>query len=1045
MTKNDVFDKITAVLMTTPDLRQFLGWDKPAIELVAERLEELHHQNPDTFRRATVVVPTSESGRRLREYMAERAGKPILMPRIILAGQLIPCEGRHAATEMDTLAAWLQVLGSSEVMQGKGAAWLLDVACQMQRVRNQLEQENRSPVWEQAEALDFVQLRLEENPELWKNTLSYERERWENLRTMFVAVDEVLQARGLCSAEQLRSAELACPGKRGLVVIACVPELSPQNRLYLNRLNETQAATVMVLVNAPESEKARFDAFGQPIPHIEQGAAAGMGWCDCAVQIPRETDASLTARSVIHSVAGPAEFGRMARSLAGGYDSRQVVIASCDSSFSASLVTAFLPEWNLMLPEGRSFLATEVGQIPHLLYAACTAASESALYDEECGQVISSSAQGVKAFLTLLRHCPLQRVLAPRIVSGTWNAWLDDLVNKHLPFSSEHLLTLAKREAEKPDASAALANYVSWIEKGMQLVAACGEASSCPMQLRALAVGVSREYAAAEPKLQGAVRRMAEQMRQTADLVEQGACGPLPALALLEHAVAGMASGVLEGAQRRDSAINVRGWRELSYAREQRIILTGMHEGCVPERAPADSWLPDAYRSFLKMTDGDCRRARDTFLLTALLQSRPAGEVHMVLARSSADGTPIAPSSLLLRCSTLSETAERVSWLYADPPSPSPEVPYGAIPLLNRERAVLPPPEPGQMEHISLLSADVRNPYAEVGKTWSPSRIKSFLDCPLRFWLDCLEKLNPGDVLEQEKAEPDAAEYGDLLHAVLQTVATEFASAPPVVQQNDLQNQIETFACECAERVVMERYGNQGKSLAAPLNLMLRNLKRSVSAWSACHAADLCAGWEVQVCEYLLEFSLPSGDGKPDIPFSMRVDRVDRHRVSGRFRVIDYKTNDTPPDKAHLESISGAVAELYETWMPSELVVKSDGGKMKRWTSVQLPLYAEGIRQLYQLEELPETAFYNLPRTKPLEVKYNPMKDNALHEPALDCVRRVAALMRAGECLFSAESLGRTLTYGQFGALGVHRNPDPRRMCSLPVLPEIDNKQLSEE
>ena len=118
---------------------------------------------------------------------------------------------------------------------------------------------------------------------------------------------------------------------------------------------------------------------------------------------------------------------------------------------------------------------------------------------------------------------------------------------------------------------------------------------------------------------------------------------------------------------------------------------------------------------------------------------------------------------------------------------------------------------------------------------------------------------------------------------------------------------------------------------------------------------------------------------------------------------------------------------------------------MKRWTSVQLPLYAEGIRQLYQLEELPETAFYNLPRTKPLEVKYNPMKDNALHEPALDCVRRVAALMRAGECLFSAESLGRTLTYGQFGALGVHRNPDPRRMCSLPVLPEIDNKQLSEE
>ena len=1023
---------------------EFIGWNRPAIELVAEKLERLNEIEPDAFRRATVVVPTAESGRRLREYMAERAGKPILMPRIILTGQLIPGEGNCVATEMDTLAAWLEVLGSSERLQGKNAAWLLDVACQMQRVRTQLEQENRSPVWEQDAALDFVKLRLEENPESWQNTLSYERERWENLRTMFAAVDEVLSARGLRSAEQVRAAELACPAKRGLVLIACVPELSPQNRLYLTRLIETKAATVRVLVNAPESEKDRFDSFGQPIPHIEQGPAAGIGWCDCPVQVPRETDESLTAREVIHSVAGQAEFGRMARSLAGGYDSHQVVIASCDSSFSASLVTAFQPEWNLMLPEGRSFLSTEVGQIPQLLYAACAAAPSEALYDEESGQIVGSSVLSVKAFLALLRHCPLQRTLEPRLPSGIWNVWLDDLVNKHLPFSAEYIHTLAKREAEKPGSSPSTSLYVAWIEKAMRLVEDCVDTAACPSCLRSLAASLSREYAAAEPKLQTAVRRMAELMRQAADLVEQGASKPLSALALLEHAVAGAAAGVLEGAERRDSAINVRGWRELSYTWEQRVILTGMHEGCVPERAPADSWLPDAYRSFLKMTDGECRRARDTFLLTALLQSRPAGSVHMVLARSSADGTPIAPSSLLLRCATLSETAERVSWLYSDPPAPAPEVPYAELSLLNQGR-FLQPPEPGQMESIRLLSAEARNPYAEPGKTWSPSQIKNFLDCPLRFWLDCLENLNPGDALEPDKAEPDAAEYGELLHAVLQSVATEFASASPSIQLAELQQKIEAFAGDCAERVVKERYGDKCQTLSSPVKLMLRNLKRSVGAWAACHAADLCAGWEVQMCEQLLEFSLPAGEGMPDIPFSMRVDRVDRHRDSGLYRVIDYKTNDSPPEKTHLESISGTVAELYETWMPSELFLKQDDGKMKRWTSVQLPLYAEGIRQLFRLEQLPETAFYNLPRTKPLEVKYNHMKDNGLHEGALACVRRVAALMRAGECLFSAESLGRTMSYAQFGALGMHRNPDPRCMCSLPALPEVDNKQLSEE
>lgn len=1025
---------------------EFIGWERPAIELVAEKLEALNDNDPDTFRRATVVVSTSESGRRLREYMAERAGKPILMPRIILAGRLIPTEGDNVATEMDTLAAWLQVLGSSEVMQGKSASWLLDVACRMQQVRRQLEQENRSPVWEEGTARDFVRSHLEEDPSLWENTLTYERERWENLRTMFAAVDEVLRARGLNTAERIRAQELEHPRSRGMVIVASVPELSPQNRLYLSRLVEKRAGRVQIWVNAPDSERLRFDSYGQPIPVIAQGEAAGRGWCECAVQIPRATmgaESALSAQDVIHSVADANELGRMARRLAGGFDSRQVVIASCDSSFSSALVTAFLPDWELMLPEGRSFLSTEVGQIPHLLHAACTATSETALYDADSGQVSGSGNRPVVEFLALLRSVPLQRSLASRLSLGAFNAWLDELVNKHLPFSIQHLAALAERAAAAQDARSVVADYTAWISRVQQLVFSCGCADACSGQFRALAACLVRQYAAAEPKLSGAVRRMSELMQQVADLAEQGVCEPLLASALLEYAVSGAAPGVLEGAQRRDAAINVRGWRELSFAREQRVILTGMHEGCVPERAPADSWLPDAYRAFLQMTDGECRRARDTFLLTSLLQSRPAGDVHMVVARSSADGTPIAPSSLLLRCATLSETAERVSWLYADPPAPLREVPYAPVSLLKPRD--VPPPVPGQMEKIQLLGRGLQNPYAASEKTWSPSRIRSFLDCPLRFWLDCLLKVNPGDALETGKAEPDAAEYGELLHAVLQRVTTEFASAPPGTQQDELQGRIAAFAADCVDCVVQERYGDENHTLSAPLALMRRHLKRSVNAWAAFHAADLCAGWEVLMCEHLLEFSLPAGEGEADIPFSMRVDRVDRQRDSGRLRVIDYKTNETPPDKTHWESISGVAAELYEIWMPSELYLKDAAGKMKRWTSVQLPLYAEGVRRLCQSEELPETAFYNLPRTKPLEVKYHPLKDNTLHEAALDCVRRVAALMRAGECLFSAESLGRSLTYGQFGALGINRTPDPRSMCALPALPVIDNNQLSEE
>lgn len=90
------------------------------MDLVAERLLALAKERPDAFRRAIVVVPTAESGRWLRERVAEMATegagrfKPVLMPEIMLMGQLIPDGGKGVAREEDTLAAWLQALGEQD-------------------------------------------------------------------------------------------------------------------------------------------------------------------------------------------------------------------------------------------------------------------------------------------------------------------------------------------------------------------------------------------------------------------------------------------------------------------------------------------------------------------------------------------------------------------------------------------------------------------------------------------------------------------------------------------------------------------------------------------------------------------------------------------------------------------------------------------------------------------------------------------------------------------------------------------------------------------
>lgn len=201
--------------------------------------------------------------------------------------------------------------------------------------------------------------------------------------------------------------------------------------------------------------------------------------------------------------------------------------------------------------------------------------------------------------------------------------------------------------------------------------------------------------------------------------------------------------------------------------------------------------------------------------------------------------------------------------------------------------------------------------------------------------------------------------------------------------------------------------------------------------------------------EEQLVFSMPSGNDSDPLLFDMRVDRVDRHRTTGKMRVIDYKSNASDPRKTHWEKLPETATALYQAFMPEEFALTDSKENIYRWSSVQLPLYAEALRSTHHLSEIPETAFYNLPRTTPGIVSYTPMcgpepkspMTEELHCQAMQCVQMAANLMRSGRCLYSAESLGRALPYDNFGALSIYKDPDPRVMCSLPPLnfPISDN------
>ncbi len=1031
--------------MNTPELH-FLGWHKPAIELVAEKLLA-GLSNPQTaaqYRRATVVVPTAGSGRRLREYMAEQAGRPLLMPKVTLAGHLIPCDGAQVASELETLAAWMQVLKRG--MGEKPAPWLLEVATQMQRVRKQLEQEARSPEWEDDTARDFVRDYLQEPDTAWENTLHHERERWETLRTAFAGVDEQLTCWGRIPAEQARARELETPHPRGLLIIACVPELSPLNRLYLQRLVDTESARVEIWINAPAGESWRFDTYGQPMPIVTAGSHAGEGWSECPIEIPRrpradEPESSITAADIIHTTSGVTAYGLKVRELAGGCHSDEVALASCDNSLSPMLVSAFLPEWQINMPEGRSLLSTEAGQIPRQLSDACATFNGESPF----------TSRMLEDFLPLLRNHTLQNILAPAGALASFNRFLTELCHQHLPGSTSHLCHLMQRMAEaapgnhQPWKPQQIRRFLSYTEKVIALVYGCNDNGLLPDHLHELAAALQRHLSA--PELNRGGHLLAELLCRTANLVKDQniACPPQTALVLMAYMAEKQAAGVLEGAGERDKSINLRGWRELCYTREPRLIIAGLHDGCVPEHMPADAYLPQAYRTFMGMTNDATRCARDSFLLTALLHSRRIDGVHFVLASSATDGSPIAPSPLLLRGNTPVETAERVSWLFSDARETPRIDSYDQLPFITAEHNIL----PGiGMEPVELIAPGCANPYAAPECTFSPTAIKDFLTCPLRFWLKRVLKVCPGDGLEDNKSEPDAAEYGTLLHVILQDITTRYSSADSGTDYSALAKEIADYAAECTAAHVSEQYGHKSTPLSAPLRILQRNLERTSREFARLHAQDLCHGWEVIMCEEQLIFELPTKDASPPLRFDMRVDRVDRHRDdTNRLRVIDYKTNATTPRKTHWDKLPDTAAALYRHYMPEPLVIQDKKAGLHRWSSVQLPLYAEALRQRFQLESLPETAFYNMPRNKPGKVEYNPMSGvdtraamtTELHEQALACVRTAAGLMRAGLCLYSAESLGRSMSYDSFGALSIFKDPDPRVMCALPPLPRPDS------
>lgn len=231
--------------------RIFLGYDSPLLPKLAASLLVNRDDLPETL----VIVPTTQSGRTLREALAASADS-LLAPRVVTPGALLhPSDSRIAIPWVEKLA-WIETLQSlpnSRIASLSGlfpippdstTDWAVPFAAEMVALRTRLQEQS----------LDFfAAARLLSN--------SPDASRWKDLASLETDLQQTLGSWNLISrSEEIRKSH-TLPSGCSRIILAAVADLPGCVSTALLNSN----LPVTVLIAAPASEAHRFSPLGIPL------------------------------------------------------------------------------------------------------------------------------------------------------------------------------------------------------------------------------------------------------------------------------------------------------------------------------------------------------------------------------------------------------------------------------------------------------------------------------------------------------------------------------------------------------------------------------------------------------------------------------------------------------------------------------------------------------------------------------------------------------------------------------------------------------------
>lgn len=305
---------------------------------------------------------------------------------------------------------------------------------------------------------------------------------------------------------------------------------------------------------------------------------------------------------------------------------------------------------------------------------------------------------------------------------------------------------------------------------------------------------------------------------------------------------------------------------------------------------------------------------------------------------------------------------------------------YGNFPgvSLKRFAGEFPPPEserepligPDYLTRKSVF-ADTLRKYSDPAyistHRISASDLKEYINCPLQFFLQKINDINPPELMKEETG---AADHGNVVHEVAERVYNFFKSRRTPVTRADLDSLIDGGFDDLLRRELVRAINIHFMHYPAEVdgreNTQLENIpldgKNSLYADAIRLSLIAMFGKEqtpftILGTEVPVEFSWPVGPGL-DVNFKMIIDRLDCVVEGNKtiHRIIDYKTG---ADKTSFDSVDA----LFET----------GNYKSQRKAIFQLLVYCaaylhehpdlrpDQVRpMIFKLKEVKETEFSNL-------------------------------------------------------------------------------------